>query len=128
MPNRFALFDYGFRPFFLLAGLEAVIVMAVWLCAYFSPGFWPAAAIPAWMWHAHEMMFGFVPAAMGGFLLTSVPSWTGAPGYSGKPLMLLAAIWLAGRIAMIPALVSPRLRRLSIWPSFRCLRCFSQRH
>lgn len=109
MPRRFALFDYGFRPFFLLAGLEALAAMAVWLCVYFNPALWPAGALPAWLWHAHEMMFGFVPAAIGGFLLTSVPSWTGAPGYSGKPLMALAGIWLAGRIAMIPALAPPQI-------------------
>ncbi len=109
MPRRFALFEYGFRPFFLLAGLEAVVAMAVWLCVYFNPALWPAGALPAWLWHAHEMMFGFVPAAIGGFLLTSVPSWTGAPGYSGKPLMALASLWLAGRIAMIPALVPAQL-------------------
>ena len=107
MQQRFALFDYGFRPFFLLAGLEAVVAMAVWLCVYFNPALWPAGVIPAWLWHAHEMMFGFVPAAIGGFLLTAVPSWTGAPGYSGGRLMALAGIWLAGRIAMIPGLASP---------------------
>lgn len=108
MAHRFALFDYGFRPFFLLAGIEAVVAMAVWLCVYFDPALWPAAAIPAWLWHAHEMMFGFVPAAIGGFLLTAVPSWTGAPGYSGGRLTALAGIWLAGRIAMIPEVASPQ--------------------
>lgn len=102
MTHRFALFDYGFRPFFLLAGLDAAIAMTVWLCVYFDPGLWPADAGPAWLWHAHEMMFGFVPAAMGGFLLTSVPSWTGGRGFSGLPLMALVAVWFAGRTAMIP--------------------------
>ena len=107
MPHRFALFDYGFRPFFLLAGIEAVVAITVWLCVYFNPQIWPAAAIPAWLWHAHEMMFGFVAAVIGGFLLTAVPNWTGAPGYSGGRLMALTGIWLAGRIGMVPGLVPP---------------------
>lgn len=107
--NRFALFDYGFRPFFLLAGIEAVVAMAVWLSAYFDPSSWPADALPAWLWHAHEMMFGFVPAAVAGFLLTAVPSWTGGRGFSGAPLMTLVTIWIAGRVAMIPDVVSAQI-------------------
>ena len=102
MPHRFALFAYGFRPFFLLAGLQAVIIMAVWLCVYFEPALWPGNALPPWLWHAHEMMFGFVPAAIAGFLLTAVPSWTGTGGYSGAPLAALTGLWLLGRIAMLP--------------------------
>ncbi len=102
MSRRFALFAYGFRPFFLLAGLQAVVIMAVWLCVYFDPTLWPADALPAWLWHAHEMMFGFVPAAIAGFLLTAVPSWTGTNGYSGAPLAALTGLWLLGRIAMLP--------------------------
>ena len=102
MPRRFSLFAYGFRPFFLLAALQAVLIMAVWLCVYLDPALWPGVALPAWLWHAHEMMFGFVPAAIAGFLLTAVPSWTGAGGYSGPRLMLLAGLWLLGRIVMLP--------------------------
>ena len=105
MPQRFALFAYGFRPFFLLAALQAAAVMAVWLCVYFDPALWPADALPAWLWHAHEMVFGFVTAAMAGFLLTAVPNWTGGGGYSGARLGALAGLWLLGRIAMLPAAV-----------------------
>jgi uncharacterized protein involved in response to NO len=96
------LFSYGFRPFFLLAGLAALINMAVWLCVYFHPSLWPEHAVPAMYWHAHEMLFGFAAAAIGGFLLTAVPNWTGQKSCSGLPLICLTGLWLAGRIAMAP--------------------------
>lgn len=102
MSKRLPLFAYGFRPFFLLAGIQAVWVMAAWLAVYFTHGLWPQSGLASWAWHAHEMMFGFVGAAVAGFLLTAVPNWTGAPGFSGPPLIVLVAIWVAGRIAMLP--------------------------
>jgi uncharacterized protein involved in response to NO len=46
------------------------------------------------------MLFGFIVAAIAGFLLTAVPSWTGARGFGGWPLALLAALWLLGRVAV----------------------------
>ena len=105
--RRVVLFTYGFRPFFLLAALDAAVNMGVWLAAYFHPGIWPAQAIPAMYWHAHEMLFGFATAAISGFLLTAVPGWTGRSSYSGAPLIFLVALWLAGRIAMAPLGVLP---------------------
>ncbi len=102
------LFSYGFRPFFLLAGLAALIYMAIWLSIYFNPSLWPEHAVPAMYWHAHEMLFGFAAAAIGGFQLTAVPSWTGQKPCSGLPLICLTGLWLAGRIAMVPlAVLSP---------------------
>src|SRR5690606_36073890 len=47
-----------------------------------------------------EMIFGFVAAAIAGFLLTAVPNWTGRLPVAGWPLALLAGLWLAGRIAV----------------------------
>jgi uncharacterized protein involved in response to NO len=99
-----ALFESGFRPFFLLAGLDAPANMILWLAVYFHPEVWPADAIPAAYWHAHEMLFGFAGAAIGGFMLTAVPNWTGRPPYRGAILYLITAIWLAGRIVMLPFL------------------------
>ena len=97
--NRFALFDYGFRPFFLLAGLYALAIVPVWLYFYAHHGA-PFGALPAMYWHSHEMLYGFVVAAVAGFLLTAVPSWTGARGFAGTPLIIVVGLWLAGRIAM----------------------------
>jgi uncharacterized protein involved in response to NO len=94
-----SLLALGFRPFFLLAGLEACAAVALWLCVL--AGWLPA---PAWLtpslWHAHEMLFGLVAAAISGFLLTAVPNWTGTPPVRGRALAALAAVWLAGRAAM----------------------------
>ncbi len=97
--GRFALFDYGFRPFFLLCGLFALTIVPLWLFR-FAHASVPFGALPGVYWHAHEMLFGFVGAAIAGFLLTAVPSWTGTPGFAGRPLILMVALWIAGRIVM----------------------------
>jgi uncharacterized protein involved in response to NO len=94
----FALFAYGFRPFFLLSGWYAVVSILVWLWLY-RTGTSPLAAMPAQLWHGHEMLFGFVGAAIAGFMLTAVPSWTGSRGFGGRPLIVLTAAWMLGRIA-----------------------------
>ncbi|MDJ0748132.1 MAG: NnrS family protein [Woeseiaceae bacterium] len=96
--KRFAVFAYGFRPFFLLAGLYAAGSMAAWIWL-FPSGAKPIAALPAPLWHGHEMVFGFVAAAIAGFLLTAVPSWTGQRGFAGRSLVLLTVLWLVGRVA-----------------------------
>ena len=97
--NNISLFACGLRPFFLFAGLDALFNMLIWLAAFLDPGLWPAGAIPAMYWHAHEMLFGFATAAIAGFLLTAVPGWTGRSSYSGAPLISLVALWFAGRLA-----------------------------
>jgi uncharacterized protein involved in response to NO len=102
-----ALFNYGFRPFFLLAGVQAIFVMAVWLAVLHGVA-WEMAWLAPVQWHTHEMIFGFVAAALAGFLLTAVASWTGQRGFAGPPLMVLVAVWLAGRIAMAPGLGVPQ--------------------
>jgi uncharacterized protein involved in response to NO len=96
---RFALFSYGFRPFFFAAGLFAVAAIAAWLWIY-ATGRLPIPAFPPYLWHAHEMLYGFIAAAIAGFLLTAVPSWTGARGFAGAPLVILTLAWLVGRIAL----------------------------
>ena len=61
-------------------------------------------------WHIHEMLFGFVMAAVAGFLLTAIPNWTLRLPVSGGPLALLAGLWLLGRIVcLVSALVPPWL-------------------
>jgi uncharacterized protein involved in response to NO len=97
-----AFFSYGFRPFFLLAALDAVVTLAV-LYGALLHGLWPADAPLPGRWHGHEMLFGFVAAAIAGFLLTAVPTWTNRPPVTGVPLAALVVVWLAGRIAMSPA-------------------------
>jgi uncharacterized protein involved in response to NO len=71
--------------------------MGAWLLI-FSTGMPIKAALPLPMLHGHEMLFGLVSAAIAGFLLTAVPSWTGTRGFGGLPLMVLTAAWLLGRV------------------------------
>lgn len=93
-----ALWALGFRPFFLAASLWAALALALWIAMLFSGNQLPSR-FGALQWHIHEMLFGFVPAAIAGFLLTAVPNWTGRRPIHGGPLVALAALWLAGRLA-----------------------------
>ncbi|MBV6422617.1 MAG: hypothetical protein NAOJABEB_00400 [Steroidobacteraceae bacterium] len=96
--SRFVPFAYGFRPFFLAAGLFAIIAIAAWVWIY-ATGATPLGELAPFLWHGHEMLYGFIGAAIAGFLLTAVPSWTGTRGFAGTPLVALTLLWLAGRIA-----------------------------
>ncbi len=95
-----ALFAYGFRPFFLAAGLWAAFGILLWLPQYMG-----ALTIPthfsALDWHVHEMLYGYVAASVAGFLLTAIPNWTGRLPVSGWSLAALATLWLAGRAAIL---------------------------
>jgi uncharacterized protein involved in response to NO len=57
--------------------------------------------LPGLAWHTHEMIFGFAPAVIGGFLLTATRTWTGRSTPSGIALAALFALWAAGRILMV---------------------------
>lgn len=104
--DRWALFDYGFRPFFLAAGAAAALLIPWWAAAL-AWGTPLATRWPANLWHGHEMLFGFVLAAVAGFLLTAVPSWTGARGFAGGPLLMLTAVWALGRVAVETSMLWP---------------------
>ncbi|CAA7616986.1 conserved membrane hypothetical protein [Candidatus Terasakiella magnetica] len=99
-------FAAGFRPFFLFAAIQAAFMLPLWLLVFL-------AILPVgsnWnpvVWHAHAMVFGFAGAAVGGFLLTAVPNWTNSHHVSGRPLMLLFGVWLAGRVACTLAGILP---------------------
>lgn len=94
------LFSYGFRPFFLGAGIWAVLAMLLWILSL-TLGMPLGGSYDALNWHAHEMLFGFGSAVLAGFLLTAVPNWTGSLPVSGTPLIILAGFWLAGRLAFL---------------------------
>ena len=100
-----AILSYGFRPFFLLAALFALLDMVLWIGALMGQWAVGGSAGPI-AWHAHEMLFGYGTAALSGFILTAVPNWTGRLPVSGLPLLALVGLWLAGRMAMLaPALI-----------------------
>lgn len=94
---KFNLFSYGFRPGFLIAGIAAVLLVPLWAMSFVS-GTPLGSTWPPTLWHGHEMLFGFLGSAVAGFLLTAVPSWTGQKGVSGRPLVVLASVWLAARL------------------------------
>ncbi|MAI65729.1 MAG: hypothetical protein CL600_12810 [Alteromonas sp.] len=94
------LLRLGFRPFFLLGGLFAFAAIAIWILVLngavnISPlngMFW---------WHSHEMLFGFVPAIIAGFLLTAVQTWTNVPSVKSTKLLVLVVLWLSARILLL---------------------------
>lgn len=104
--GKWALFEYGFRPFFLAAGVAASVLIPWWAAALVW-GTPLATGWPANLWHGHEMLFGFVMAAVAGFLLTAVPSWTGARGFAGPPLVTLTALWALGRVGVETSILWP---------------------
>jgi uncharacterized protein involved in response to NO len=71
-----AFLSYRFRPFFFFGACCSALAIGLWL-----PLFQGDIAIPTLFspidWHAHEMLFGYVPAVLTGFLLTAIPNWTG---------------------------------------------------
>jgi len=95
-----ALFSAGFRPFFLCAALWAALAIPAWLLMFTAAIEIPTALAPA-TWHVHEMVFGYGVATVAGFLLTAIPNWTGRMPLQGGPLMLLVALWLIGRVAVL---------------------------
>ena len=88
----------GFRPFFLFGAVHAALMIGLWVPWFLGFMRVPSAFSPV-VWHQHELLFGFVPAIIAGFLLTAVPNWTGRPALKGAPLLALVLLWLAGRIA-----------------------------
>lgn len=101
-----ALLSFGFRPFFLLAGLWAAAAMAIWVLALSGHILLPTAFDPV-SWHAHEFLFGYGAAVISGFLLTAVPNWTGRLPVVGWPLAGLVALWIAGRVAVAISALLP---------------------
>jgi uncharacterized protein involved in response to NO len=98
--------SYAFRPFFLLKGLFAIAVISIWMLALHGSGI---VSVPAAMtyWHGHEMVIGFGLAAVAGFVLTAVATWTGRPAVQGTWLGVLVLAWLLGRMAMMAATQLP---------------------
>lgn len=94
-----AFFSLGFRPFFLFGSLYAALLVALWV-PWFLGLIAVPSAFPPVAWHAHELLFGFVPAIIAGFLLTAVPNWTGRAPVAGVRLALLLCVWLLGRVAI----------------------------
>jgi uncharacterized protein involved in response to NO len=97
--GAFALWNLGFRPFYLLASAFAAISIVLWVLQY--AGFLPIAYPRGAAWHGHELIFGYTLAVIAGFLLTAVRNWSGRPTPTGGLLIALCALWLAGRLLVL---------------------------
>lgn len=93
-----SIFSIGFRPFFLLASLVAVINPTFWISSFAGYSEINPQGSPLF-WHSHEMVFGFTSALIAGFLLTASANWTGTKPYSGAPLAILVLFWIIERIS-----------------------------
>ena len=112
-----AFLSRGFRPFFLAAGVWAIVGMALWPAVFVGAIALPTA-FSAVDWHAHEMIFGYGGAVVAGFLLTAIPNWTGRLPVAGVPLAALAALWAAGRVAVFASAAIGRPAAAAIDGSF----------
>jgi uncharacterized protein involved in response to NO len=97
----------GFRPFFLAAAVFAIISMAIWMANYVFAVEFSFSGISPNLWHAHEMIFGYVMAVVAGFLLTAIKNWTGVEVLRGKALAFLFSLWLLARLLPVSGLMVP---------------------
>ncbi|PSF07210.1 NnrS family protein [Marinobacter fuscus] len=93
------LFSYPFRIFFLSMTVLAIVAVPLWILEVTGVVQLPLA-LPALFWHQHEMLFGFLTAAIAGFLLTAVCVWTQTNRTHGPLLVGLWGVWLAGRLLL----------------------------
>ena len=93
------LFSYPFRIFFLSMTVLALAAIPLWVMQVNGVISLPLA-MPGLFWHQHEMLFGFLSAAIAGFLLTAVCVWTQTERTHGVRLVLLWGVWLAGRLLL----------------------------
>ena len=97
----FALFNLGFRPFFLAASLHSILVVLVWMFVYSFNYDFSLSELSLFQWHAHEMIYGYSMAVIAGFLLTAVKNWTGIQTIHGWTLAGLVSLWLVSRLIFI---------------------------
>lgn len=94
-----AFLSYGFRPFFLLGSVWGGLAVLIWL-PMLAGAVETRSLFSAVDWHAHELVFGYLPAIVTGFLLTSIPNWTGRLPVRGAPLAFLVLLWFCGRVVV----------------------------
>jgi len=99
-PRGLPFLRLGFRPFYLGGTLVAALAVPFWV-ALFMGGIASSPVVPALLWHAHEMLFGFAVAIIVGFLMTAGKNWTGLSTPRGASLAALALLWLGARIAAL---------------------------
>lgn len=115
-----ALLGAGFRPFFLLGSVYAGLAILVWLPVFHGEITLVSAFAPR-DWHVHEMLYGYLPAVITGFLFTAIPNWTGRLPIQGTPLLALVVVWIAGRLAVTLSAEAGWLMAMLVDASFLAL-------
>lgn len=108
----------GFRPFFLLTGVSAVLFLTLWLLALHGLVRLPAMSGGLLLWHAHELVYGYGTASIAGFVLTAIPEFTGTAPVRRRTLAYLVLLWLLARAAYVMSAWLPAAAGL--WPAALC--------
>jgi len=95
--SNIALFNLGFRVFFLGAAAYSIVTILFWMGILAFNMSLPISGLSTYQWHAHEMVFGYAMAVIAGFLLTAVKNWTGIQTVYGLPLAFIFCLWLIAR-------------------------------
>jgi len=101
------LFRLAFRPFFLGAGVFAVVSVFIWMMVYVHGVNFNFSGMSPTTWHAHEMIFGYAMAVIAGFLLTAIKNWTGQQTLRGPGLVVLFSLWLLARVIPLTGMNIP---------------------
>ncbi|WP_415036000.1 NnrS family protein [Azonexus sp.] len=113
----------GFRAFFLAAAALAVALLLWWVGFLLSGAALALPDVPGgpFVWHAHELIFGFAVAALAGFALTAFPEFTNTPSIAACTVRRLFGLWLLGRVSFwcsgflgAPALLLAGLAQLAL--------------
>lgn len=96
--HRASFWDQAFRVFFLSAALFSILSIIAWMFLYCFYAEISTAPLTNYLWHAHEMIYGFTIAVISGFLLTAVPYWTGHTPIRKFLLFLLYLLWCLARL------------------------------
>lgn len=96
-PQWAAFLSLGFRPLYIAGCSWAVVSIALWI---YAPQ-WLTGTLTSVLWHAHEMLWGFVATIAVGFLLTASASWTGINPLHGRALGGLTLLWIVARVSFL---------------------------
>jgi len=96
-PNWSAFLELGFRPLYLAGCAWAAVSVALWV---FAPGLL-RGKLAGVIWHAHEMLWGFIATIAVGFLLTATSNWTGTNPLKGRALGALSLLWVLARVGYL---------------------------
>ncbi|MBB3182054.1 NnrS family protein [Variovorax sp. Sphag1AA] len=109
-PQWHAFLEMGFRPLYLAGCFWAAVSVALWV---FAPQ-WLTNQMAGVVWHAHEMLWGFIATIAVGFLLTAASNWTGINPLRGPALGGLGVLWVLARVGFLTP------RPVAFWVAAAC--------